>query len=335
MIPNPQSAIRNPQLLTVLCLLLSSASFAQTTSAPYTIYGRVSLPNGAPASRVTVKLDRQGGVGRQALTDDSGRFEIGDLPRGRYYVTAENPADPNQFTDPVEAETGRMPGTRIQANIYLKYRNKITRSKEAEGGAVTVAEEIQQVPKAAQKSFDQAIRQRNEKQYERSLKSFDRSIEQFPEYFQAYAERGHLRIAMGDVADAANDFERALKINPGYGPALRGAGLCEFQQGKFVEATRDLEKAADAEPGNATTYLFWGMSSLALDRREHARAALTKALTIDPNGAARAHVHLANLLVRENKPQEAAAEIDAYLAAVPNAPDAEKLRALLSQLKTK
>ncbi|HYK91708.1 MAG TPA: tetratricopeptide repeat protein [Acidobacteriota bacterium] len=335
MTSNPQFAIRNPQFFAVLCVLFSSVVLAQTTSAPYTIFGRVSLPNGAPASRVTVKVDRQGGVGRQALTDDSGRFEIGDLPRGRYFVTAENPADPNQFTDPVEAETGRMPGTRIQANVYLKYRSKVTQPKEAEGGAVTVAEERQQVPKAARKSFDQAIRQRNEKQFEKALKSFDRSIEEFPDYFQAFAERGHLRIAMGNAAEALKDFDQALKINPGYASALRGAGLCEYQQGRFAEATQHLEKAADAEPGNATTYLFWGVSSLALNRLDQAHAALTKALTIDPNGAARAHVYLANLSIKEDKPQEAIAEIEAYLTAVPNAPDADKLRALLDQLKTK
>ncbi len=332
---NPQSATRNPQFVAGLCLLFSSILLAQTTSAPYVIYGRVSLPSGAPASRVRVKVDRQGGAGRQTLTDDSGRYEVADLNRGRYLVTAENPADPDQFSDSVEAETGRMPGTRIQANIYLKYRSKVTKPKEAEGGAVTVAEELQQVPKAAQKSFDQAIRQRNEKQYENALKSFDRSIEQFPDYFQAFAERGHLRIAMGQAAEAAKDFERALKINPGFAPALRGAGLCEFQQGKFAEAAAHLEKAADAEPGNPTTYLFWGMSSLALDRREQARAALTKALTLDPKGAARAHIHLANLSIKENKPEEAITEIESYLAAAPNAPDAEKLRALLELLKKK
>ncbi len=330
---NRKSAIRNLLFLVAVCLPFSSLCFAQTTSAPYTIYGRVSLPDGTPASRVTVKIDRQGGVGRQTVTDDAGRFEISDLPRGRYFVTAENPADPNQYADPVEAESGRMPGTRIQANVYLKYRSRVTRPKGAEGGAVTAAEELQQVPKAARKSYDRAIRQRNDKQYEEALKSFDKSIEEFPAYFQAFTERGHLHIAMGNAIEASKDFDQALKINAGYGPALRGAGLCEFQQGKFTDAVRDLERAADAEPGNATTYLFLGVARLALDRRDQARSALQKALNLDPVGSARAHVHLANLDLRENRNEEAVAELKAYLAAVPNSPDAEKLRALLSTLK--
>jgi tetratricopeptide (TPR) repeat protein len=300
--------------------------------ASFTIFGRVSLPDGSPAARVTVRIERQGGAGRQIVTDDSGRYEISDLARGRYYISAENPAEPDQFTDPVEADTSRSPGTRIQANIYLRYRSKVVAPKASQGAIVTLAEELQQVPKAAKKSFEQGVRQRSDAQYEKALASFSRAIAQFPEFFQAFAERGHLRIGLGDASGAAADFDQALRINPAYGPALRGAGLCDFQQTRFSDAVLHLEKAADAEPWNATTYLFLGASNLALDRREQARAALSKALAIDPTGAARAHVHLANLSIKENRPHDAVAELDAYLATAPTAPDTEKLRTLAAQL---
>jgi len=318
------------------CFLCSAALLpAQTAGVSYTIFGRVSLPNGAPATQVTVKAERQGGASRETLTDDSGRYEIPELPRGRYYVTAVNPADPDQFTDPVEADMGRQPGVRVQANIYLRYRSKVVLPKESHGSTVTLAEELQTVPKAAQKAFDQAIKQRFERQYEKALKSFDRSIEVFPEFFQAYSERGHLRIAMGDAGEAGKDFAQALKINPGYAPALRGSGICKFEQGKYAEAVQDLERAAGFEPGNATIYLFMGVANVALDRRVEARAALRKALSIDPAGSARAHVHLANLWIKEDRPREAVQEIDTYLGIVPNAPDAEKLRTIAGQLRGK
>jgi tetratricopeptide (TPR) repeat protein len=295
------------------------------------VYGRVTLPNGSPASRVTVRVERQGGVGRQTITDDSGRFEVADLARGRYYVVAENPADPDQFAEPVEAETGRSPGTRIRADIYLRYRGKTVRARE-QGGAVTVSEQTQVIPKQARKSFDQALHLRNERQLQKSLESFNHALEQFPDYVQALAERGHLRIGMGQVAEASGDFARALAVNPGFGRALLGAGMCSFQQGKFTEAAQHLEKAAQADPGSATTFLFLGITDAALDRREQARGNLQKALAIDPSGCARAHVHLANLSIKENRPQEAVSEIEAYLATAPNAPDAEKLRSIAARL---
>jgi Flp pilus assembly protein TadD len=97
---------------------------------------------------------------------------------------------------------------------------------------------------------------------------------------------------------------------------------------------RFLDEAVAKEPRDASAYLFLGLANAALGRREEARAALQKALTLDGEGSARAHVHLADLDLRENRNPEAAAELEAYLAQVPNAPDADKLRVLLTKIKS-
>ena len=110
--------------------------------------------------------------------------------------------------------------------------------------------------------------------------------------------------------------------------------MCEYQEEKFAEAVQTLTKAADAEPGIATNYLFIGAADLALDRRDQARSALRKALSIDPIGSARAHVHLATLCIKDGHPEEAIVEINAYLEAVPQAPDADRLRKILAQLQS-
>ncbi len=87
------------------------------------------------------------------------------------------------------------------------------------------------------------------------------------------------------------------------------------------------------EPGNATDYYFLGIADVALDRRDEARAALHKALSLDPVASVRAHVHLASLLIKEHRLSEAAAEIELYLDAVPHPFDDAKLRALLARLQ--
>ena len=314
----------------ILCVAATAG--AQDSRISYIVNGRVYKPDGDGAALVMVKITGQSGLNQQVLTDDMGRFEFSNLPRGRYYLTATNPSANDQFTDPVEVELTRSISLRVSANIYLR-NVATTSSKKEKPGAVSVAEAAQDVPKHARKAYEQAMRLRGGKQYEESLKSFGRSIELFPAYFQALAERGHLLIAMGRPSEAAQDFARALELNIRYGPALRGSGICKFQQGKYAEAVEELERAAAAEPGNATIYLFMGTSYLALDRREQARTALLKALSIDASGAARAHVHLANLCIKENRLQDALSEIDSYLRAVPNAPDADKLRAVAAQLR--
>lgn len=327
-----QSTIVNRQSSILLFLLVWSVfTLGQTSGASFTIYGIVRLPNGEPASRVTVNVRSQSGLDRQAFSDDMGRYEIRDLPRGRYFLTVTNPQAPDQLTDPAEADTGRSLSGRVLVHLFL--RAKVDSTRETSGSVISVREAIQQIPKPAQKAYEQAIKYRSDRKLDQALDSLSRAIDLYPAYFQAFSERGHLRIGLGQIGDAAGDFEHALQINDRYEPALRGSGLCKFQQGNFAEAVRELEKALAVDPGVAATYLFLGVAQLAQDHRQPARLALQKALSLDPKGSTRARVHLANLLIKENRFLEAADELRAYLNAAPGAPDGEKLRALESQLR--
>lgn len=319
--------------LIVVCLCLTSGLLAQTPGPFHTIYGRVSLPDGSAASRVTVNISGQSGFSRQVFTDDAGQYEIQGVPRGRYSLTAINPASPEQYSDRSDLELSRLTPARVALNIYLRAGAKFEPARKGTASAVSVAEVGQHVPKAAQKEFEKAVRLGKNQQLDKALQSFNRSIELFPEYFQAITQRGHLRITMRMFAEAEKYFARALELNSGYEPALRGAGICKLRQDKYTDAIKDLEQAVSTEPHDAAAHLFLGFTYASVDRHEDARAALQKALNLDPAGSVRAHVYLANLAMKEDRTEEAVAELEKYLAAVPNAPDAEKLRALLSRLK--
>jgi tetratricopeptide (TPR) repeat protein len=319
-------------LVTCLPGLVPNLS-AQRTTAPYTVGGRVAQPDDSPAMHAVVKISGESGIDRTVYADDLGRFEIRDLPTGRYYLSATNPAAADQHSEPVLVDLNHADSHFITINIFLRARATAVSREKRKPGVVTLAEEKQSAPKPARKAFEEALKLRNKKRYDQSLTQFGRSIELYPSYFQALAERGLLLMTMGNLPDARKDFERALQLNSRYGPALRGSGLCSFQQGKYAESADFLERAVDAEPGNATDYYFLGISDVALDRREQARAALEKALSLDPVASVRAHVHLASLLIKENRLQDAAHEIEVYLEAVPNPFDGDKLRTLLARLQ--
>ena len=59
-----------------------------------------------------------------------------------------------------------------------------------------------------------------------------------------------------------------------------------------------------------------------------ARECLLESLRLDPQGAARARLYLAEILAHEQKYQEAAAEIQSYLKVNPRAADAATLKAM-------
>ena len=320
-------------LALAFCLLIAPPVLSQTIPINVTIYGTVRLPDGSRGAKVVVQLSCQLSPSLQAFTDDLGRYEIPNVPRGRFWLSALNGSDPDQYSDPVEFETSRSTPSRLLINIYLRAGVKVGPGSRERSTVTTWTAPAQRVPKPARKAFEQALKYQSKNQREKALESYSRSIDIFPTYIQAYAERGHLRIATMRFEEAAADFSHALELGSSYEPALRGLGICRFQQENYEGAIEYFERAIAASPRNAINHLFLGICHSQLDRRDVARAALEKALAIDPKGAVRAHVHLANLWIKENRTIEAIAELENYLSAVPNALDAEKQRAILKQLR--
>ena len=323
-------------LFALVCV--SPTLLAQATSVsptPYVIFGNVRLPDGSLAREVAVRLTSTTGLERGTFTDDSGRYELRDLPRGHYFLSASNPQDPDQFSDSAEIDTSRAFITRITANLYLRYKSVQTLPPPAGSPVISAKEFAQHVPKQALKSFNRGVDFSREGKLKQAEQEFTHALEVFPNYFQALSERGSLYIAQGRMGEASQDFNNSLKINPEYGPALRGSGICEFHAGNYADALTYLEKAVSAEPSVARDWFLLALTYGALDRWGAARMAFQQALTLDPKGSARAHFHLANICIRENRLDEAISELDAYLAALPDAPDKEKVLALRSQLRQK
>jgi tetratricopeptide (TPR) repeat protein len=296
------------------------------------VFGRVSRPDGKPASRVQVRIEGLSGLQREVLTDDQGMYWHYGIPGGRYRLTVNDPNDPLIYTDPVEADSARSFANRLQVHIYLRRKNE-TDGESKKPGVVSVAEAAQQIPRKARKAYEDGQRFRAEKKPDRALQSFSEAITLYPTYFQALTERGELRLERKETEAAVADFELALKANAEYAPALRATASIRMEQGKFDEAIEYFDRALAIEPKNAGAHLMHGYANLLLDRREPARESLSQALRLDPAGAARAHVYLSNLLTREGRFKEAADEMWAYLKDHPDAPDAAKLRSLEIQLR--
>src|SRR5215475_4207190 len=277
-----------------------------------TVFGRVSLPDGKPASRVQVKLEMSSGLKREILSDDQGNYEFRGLGSGRYRLSATNPDAPEQYSERAESDSTRAFSNRVQIDVYLRLPLHSDK-REAKPGTVSVAEATQNIPKAARKAYDQGVKLQKENQSDKALAAFNQAVELYPEYFQALTERANLLMGGGKLTEAGADFERALKLNDKYVPALRGLGYCQIQQKQFEAAVSNLERAFVMEPKVPLTLLLLGYANLSLSRYEPAKQCLEEALKLGPESAARAHVYLAEVLAHEQKFKEAADSIRRYL----------------------
>jgi tetratricopeptide (TPR) repeat protein len=290
-----------------------------------TIFGRVVLPDGQPASRARVKVVMSSGFNREVITDDQGRYEMQGILAGRYQFFATNPDAPEQVSERAESDSTRSYANRLQVDLYLRLPMH-SGKREAKPGTVNVAEAAQNIPKPARKAYDQGMKLQKENQAEKALVAFNQAIELYPEYFQALTERANLLMQQNKLREAEADFNQALKFNAKYPSALRGIGYCQIQQKMFAVALGNLEKSYALEPNVPLTLLLLGYANLSLDRYEEAKQCLQQALKIGPEVAARAHVYLAEVYAHEQKFTEAADAIRAYLKAKPDAADAASLR---------
>lgn len=266
-------------ILTSLTLLFGGASIANGAipQGGFVIFGRVNLPNGRPAStRVKVFIEGMNGLRRDALSDDQGNYEIRGISGGRYRIHATNPDAPDQYCDPIEADTNRAYSNRLQVDINLKLPLHKER-KDANPGIVSVSETTQNVPKSARKAYEEALKLQKENRADQALARFNQAIEHYPEYFQALTERANLLMDRNQLTEAAADFERALRLNEKYVPALRGLGYCQIQQKQFEAAVSNLERAFVMEPKVPLTLLLLGYGNLSLGRHEPAKQCLEEA----------------------------------------------------------
>ncbi len=293
--------------------------------AGFTVFGRVSLPDGRPAARVRVFIETTNGLKRDTLSDDQGNYEFRGMTSGRYRLYATNPDEPKQFTEPAESDTTRAFANRLQINLYLRLPQHDTETTY-KPGTVSAIEAAQNIPKPARKAYEQGLKLQKDNQAEKSLIAFNQAIELYPEYFQALTERANLLMGRSQLTEAAADFERALRINGKYAPALRGLGYCQIQQKQFEAAVNNLERAFVLEPKVPLTLLLLGYANLSLSRYEPAKQCLQEALKLGPESTARAHVYLSEVFAHEQKFKEAADEIRAYLKVKPDAADATNLR---------
>jgi tetratricopeptide (TPR) repeat protein len=291
----------------------------------FTVFGRVYLPSGKPASRVKVYLEMPNGLNRYLPTDDGGNYEFRGIERGRYKVKAVNPDAPEQYSDPAESDSNRAYANRVQIDVFLRVPMH-GGSAEAKAGVVHVTEAL--IPKAARQAYEQGLKLQKENKSSKALTLFNEAINLYPEYFQALTDRANLLLQQNKLADAEADFAQALKLNGKYVPAWRGIGYCQLQQKKFDAAVRNLENAFTLEPNEPMTLFLLGYGNLSLNRYEEAKQCLQTALQLDEKATARAYVHLGEIFAREQKFKEAADALRAYLKLKPDAADAAQLKAL-------
>lgn len=148
----------------------------------------------------------------------------------------------------------------------------------------------------------------------------------------ALAVAGQSRLRLGKLEAAEAALQRLLELAPDDVNGHAGMGHVRASQGDFANAREHFGRAVELAPENAANRCNLGSVLLAQGEAAGAEEQLLECLELDES-MAQAHRDLGRLYANTGRGQEAVEHLEAYLEAMPNAPDADRVRALLERLQ--
>ncbi len=144
--------------------------------------------------------------------------------------------------------------------------------------------------------MDRAVRLLEDGHLDQAYNAFGAVIQGNPRNVEAYARRGFIQLALGNVTRGIADINRALELDPDSALAHNYKGLAFAMNDIHDQAVLEFTRAVELAPGLADAYVNRGRIYLELADGESALADLDTALSLEPENAGflvlRAQIHL-------------------------------------------
>lgn len=317
----------------LLILFLAASAHAQISTIPNTasqtglggglaIDGTILGPSGRPAeTRIRVRLSSMAASDRITFTNETGNFAFTGLPEGRYLVAVDKEKDfePISYTVDLLRNSYRM-----VIRLTPKPSNEMT-------GVINA--ELAAAPEAARARFNKAgelIAARNRRGAIEELKA---AIAIYPEFALAYNELGIQFIILREYENALDAFRTSLRIKPGSFVPQLNIGIAYFRQKKFGEAEIELRIAGRLRETTPAYHYYLGMTLANLGKFDEAEPELRNAIKLGDQTMREAHRVLSIIYANRGDNKKCLRELEAYVKLTPNAPDVEKLKARIAELK--
>src|ERR1043166_1157750 len=331
----------------LVILALASAAMAQAVGAnrgpvggegSNTIEGRVYFPSGDQRGKaIKLHLETNLAISNQsAVTDQDGAFRFNSLPPGTYTVVVEGGKEYENSRETVTIEP-IGPSRVSQVNIQL--RPKIDANNAAFAG----------VPKAALEAYQKAVASAQKNDSKAALQFLTEAVAAKPDFVLALNDLGTLYQKQFQWSKAAETFAALVKVTPKDPNAQTSLGIALFNEGAELMSQQkyeDAEKLFNAcesvlresiklrSPAPVPHY-YIGLIAIKFKACDDAQKELEAAIKDSGDNMALAHKMLGGVYISAKKNKEAADELEKYLKLEPKAPDADKIRASIKDLRSK
>jgi len=320
-----------------IAALGSAATFAQgigdrnraadSGGGNYSIQGRVYLPDGRPAQNVRVEIVNSDAPSTYFYTNTEGVFQTGSVRAGNNTISVTVPGFPTEreiLTIERDTPSGRT------FNVALYLRNQGQKKGDFYSNNPLFAD----VPKPAMDKFRKGMEKLEKNDAKAAVPLFDEAIAAHPNFAPAYFQKGSAHLKLNELDPALEAFVKAIGIKADYVEAKYSVGYTQYVKKNYVVAAAVFDDVLKQKSDMADAEMYRGLSLFHLKNVDAAEASLKK--TIGMTGGDRlalAHLYLGQIYIQKKKNAEAAAELEKYLELVPKAPNAEKLKSTIADLK--
>ncbi|MFN2530808.1 MAG: tetratricopeptide repeat protein [Pyrinomonadaceae bacterium] len=317
----------------------STRGLPDASGGTHTIQGHVYLPSGRSADQgIVVKLE-SGVVGqRSTATDGTGTFNFHGLPAAEYTVIVDAGPDWEPLRESVVIYgTGGLGGTAIGTGTML---NLHLVPKGATAAAETAFEGVS---KDAVQDYKKAMQSGDDK---KAIDLLNSAVTKHAKFSLALGELGTRYLKLGQPQKASEFLKRAVELQPKDFMLHLNYGIALLNVKDLPAAEKELREALKLNVTSPTAHMYLGITLLTLSKDEktkeffpdkyaEAQKELEAATSTGKVEVAMAHKYLGGVYWGNKEYQRAAAEFEAYLKLQPKAPDADRLKAAIQELKNK
>jgi len=317
-------------------LLAASLTFAQgigdrnrpSSGGTHIISGKVRLPDGRPATGARVTVSNTDIGTNTQNTDQDGSFSFSGMPAGNYsiMVRAEGfQTESETFT----IERFAAGGQGYQFAFMLREPGQPKNDSRTEVNPL-----LKDVPKDAAAKFEMGREKMAKDDYKGAVGDFDSAIAAYPKFAAAYYEKGAALLKANDLDNATAAFVRAIELKPDYVEAKYGYGLAMFQKKDYTVSAAAFNDVLQQRKDMAEAHLNLGISLFYLKNFDASENELKAAVgTKSGEKLALAHLYLGQIYSQKKRNAEAVTELEKYLEMVPKAPNADRIKQAIEQLK--
>lgn len=328
-------------LLAALLTLVPSYASAQSVGANrglpgaggrYAIKGHIYSPSGRPVEAgLRVTLESPNTTTLSTVTDSDGSFIFTSIEAGEYRLTVEGG---KQFEDAVEhPNIYREASADVILAIQLRYKPG---SDPALAG----------VPKEAADLYAKGSDEAKKGDSKKAIEHLSGAVALYPNFAAALNQLGVQYLKQNQPDKATEALQKAAKLSPNdYQPRLN-LGIALMNKKDFAGAEAALREALKLNENLPTAHMYLGIALLNMSRDpqtkqydmakyNEAQKELETAVASNHPEVALAHKYLGGIYAGNRDYKRGANELEIYLKLSPKAPDADKIKAAISDLRSK